>query len=324
MPDLGLPHNVRRIHGGFFTGALYRWESDAPIVPVDATVNLCGVSIFKTSVDFKDNDAFQDRIARAHRAWEECTPFSWNFDNGNHFIIYAETTGSPDLPAGRYLVLHSSPSEFKKQYNGLYPTNGNWYANDIKVHQSNGRYLRYLTGRPAARFIDTAAMLETYQRERQRLCAGLVAGESELEEEFLSVPHYGMPDESSIAIGCQWLRSDRPLYLLLTRPHEPLFLIRALPGGPNVVPTRHGPRLITPHGLGVESTEKPSIRYLPDKLEVSDRTFSLDESLAAEQVVSIRDFSRDRTLGRVLEACPGEVVGELRQIYSYYRNGVSR
>src|SRR5262245_18717740 len=46
MPDLGLPQNVTRILGGFFTGALYIWDSDTPFIPVDSTLNACGVSLF--------------------------------------------------------------------------------------------------------------------------------------------------------------------------------------------------------------------------------------------------------------------------------------
>jgi hypothetical protein len=325
MPDLGLPHNVRRIHGGFFTGAYYSWETDVPLIPVDATVNLCGVALFRTSLDFRDNDHFQARVAAARAAWEKRTSFAWNYANGNHFLIYGEVERDALLPAGRYLILHASAAEFKTQYNGLYPTAGNWYADNVRVlHGAGGRYLRYLSGKPAERFIQIAGMLTEYQRERQRFCAGLVVGEAYLEEEVISIPHYGMPDQSSVAIGCQWMTAEQPLYLLLTRPWAPMFFIKAAAGGGNEVQTHQGKRILTPHGLGVESSSPPDLRYLNGELQVAGRRFSLTDSLASAEFVSIRDFDRERDVTRVLNACPGEVVGEIRQIYSYYRNGAPR
>lgn len=322
MPDLGLPHNVLRIRGGFFTGAYYRWDSSTPFIPIDATVNVCGVALFRTSAAFRTYDEFQARIAFVRSVWEEKTTYAWNYANGNHFIIYGQASGDGILPAGNYLVLHASAAEFKAQYNGLYPAQGNWYHNDIQVfHGEDGRYLRYLAGKPAERFASVAAMLENYQRERHRFCAQLIAGEANLQEEVLSIPHYGMPDESSIAIGCQWMKAESPLYLLLTRPKEPLFLIRAIAGGSNEIRMPDGVRMLTPHGLGVTSAEPLDMRYLTDELQLAGRTFAVTDSLAAEEFMYIREFDKQCDVSRVLNACPGNVVDEVRQIYSYYREG---
>ncbi|MEV6404213.1 hypothetical protein AB0M58_14860 [Streptomyces bobili] len=323
MPDLGLPHNVRRIHGGFFTGAYYSWESDVPMVPVDATVNLCGVSVFRTSADFCDAAEFSRCVAAAKAKLGKESRYVWNFARGNHFIILAEVRRDGGLlPPGRYLVLHASSAEFKDQYNGLYPTADNWYADAIRHEEGeDGRYLRYIHGAPAERFHRLVRMLEDYQRDRQWFCASLVAGRENSLEEVLSVPHYGMPDSCSVAIGCQWLDPARPLAPLLTRPGAPLYLVQARSGGNNEVTTERGRRLLTPHGLGVSSDAALDLGFHPKALGIAGRRYPLEDSLAGESFTAIRDFDRDTDLTRILADCPGTVAAELHQKYSYYRSG---
>ena len=89
MPDLGLPRNVGRIHGGFYTGALYQWETSTPIVPVDATVNCCGVSVFRVDIDIDTREDFLDLIVAAITR-SSSSSYNWNFATGNHFVIYGE------------------------------------------------------------------------------------------------------------------------------------------------------------------------------------------------------------------------------------------
>ncbi|MCG5460104.1 hypothetical protein PSH03_005906 [Micromonospora sp. PSH03] len=322
MPDLGVPHNVRRIHGGFLTGALYRWESSVPFVPVDTTVNLCGVSMFRTNAEFADRQSFANAVERAKAIVERDSSFSWNFDTGNHFVILAEVREDGALPRGRYLVLHASAAEFKKQYNGLYPAPGNWYSDNIRTFQAkDGRYLRYISGKSAENFGRIVNMLESYQRQRQRMCAELVVGGAGLGEEILSVLHYGMPDSNSVAIGCQWLPAIQPIYLLLTRPSEPIYLIEASSGGDNEVATQHGARMLTPHGLGVEATAPLSIQRGRAHLEIAGRRYPLSASLAGQPFLSIRQFNEDLTLRNVLRDCPGRVIAKLEQVFSHHRTG---
>jgi len=321
MPDLGLPHNVRRIHGGFFTGAYYRWESTVPMVPVDATVNLCGVALFRVEDDFVDERDFRARVEAARDTLVERSSYVWNFTSGNHFIILAENRTPGLLPEGRYLVLHASAAEFKNQYNGLYPAQGNWYHDEIRVLAGrNGRYLRYLSGKPAERFAGMAAMIEEYQHERQRVCAALVLGaEARITEEIFSTLHYGMPDPTSVAIGCQWLPDDGLLSLLLTRPGAPLYLIRAHTDGPNRTHTRDGPVTLTPHGLGVRALRPLELAHHDDHLVLGGHRLELEQSLAGRDFVAIRDFDPDIDLPRILGDCPGTVEAELHQVYSYHR-----
>jgi len=322
LPDLGLPHNVRRMHGGFYTGAFYGWSGDVPIVPVDATVNVCGVSVFRTTMDPSDLPGFLREVGRARTRMEQETAYSWNWNTGNHFATLTEVREPGALPEGRYLVLHASTAEFKKQYNGLYPEPRNWYADHVKtIWGENGRYLRYLSGKQAEQFYQMAEMLVEYQKSRQRICAELICGAAGIDEEILSVPHYGMPDQNSVAIGCQWLEETNPNYLLLTRPEAPLFWVSAAPGGLNAVSTISGTRLLTPHGLGVKGIVGAGIEYHEDHLVVGGVVLPLDLSLAGHSVTSYRSLKGLRTVEALLDQCPGTVGSVLHQIYSHYRTG---
>ena len=49
--DLGFPHDVIRIAGGFATGAYVQWDSKELIIPIDTCVNVCSVSFFELSED---------------------------------------------------------------------------------------------------------------------------------------------------------------------------------------------------------------------------------------------------------------------------------
>lgn len=322
MPDLGLPHNVQRIHGGFLTGAYYRWTGDTPMVPVDATVNVCGVSVFRLERAIPTGTDFHQRVVAAKRAVAERTPYRWNYDSGNHFVTLTEIREPGSLPVGQYLVLHASSAEFKHQYNGLYPDPENWYSHEVKsLEASDGRYLRYLSGTAAEKFSRTAKMLESYQRERQRTCAELVAGPGGISEEILSIPHYGMPDENSVAIGCQWLPADDASYLLLTRPGSPLYLIDAHDDGNNHVSTAQGHRILTPHGLGVKVGSPFSLAHDGPTLRLLDRSFPTSASLAGENFTAIRDFEGDMTVKSLLRHCPGEITAVFHQLHSHYRQG---
>lgn len=322
MPDLGLPHNVQRIHGGFLTGAHYSWESSVPLVPVDSTVNVCGVSVFRLGQPISSEDEFNKRIWLAKEAMAKETPYLWNYDNGNHFVTVAEVREPGSLPLGQYLVLHASAAEFKRQFNGLYPAPGNWFSQDVKVLDGDeGRYLRYLSGTKAEDFYRTAQMLEGYQRERQRIFAELIAGPAGIAAEIISVPHYGMPDEGSVAIGCQWLSEAEPDYLILTRPGAPLYMVRATSGGDNSVETSNGTRMLTPHGLGVRATSSFTLKVEQETLKIFGRNFSTESSLAGQGVIAIRDFDGEATIKSHLQHCPGDITSTLYPIFSHYRQG---
>ena len=149
MPDLGIAQNATRMLGGFYTGACYTWDTDVPFIPVDATVNVCGTAIYKLNKSISNeefinrlNNILNDRksyldFANKHLPLEvlktidinDASKYYWNYTNGNHFIIFAESDGEYGLEKGQYMIVHASAIEFKKDNLefGLYPVKGNWY-----------------------------------------------------------------------------------------------------------------------------------------------------------------------------------------------------
>lgn len=326
MPDLGLPHNVRRILGGFFTGALYNWESDVPLVPVDATVNSCGVSMFKLNDDIASKDEFDRRVASAIRTSKDRSSYLWNFDSGNHFVIYGEVNGAKTLPDGKYALMHSSASEFKKQHNGLYPTESNWFADRVETIEDTqtGRYIRYIQGKTAERFIQLAQSLDVFNQIRHRYFAETIFGAKNIEQEIINEQHYGMPTANSVAIGCQWSRER--MLPLLTAPEKPIFLVKPHEGDQNDVSIDGKNLLLYPHGLGKEASKPLEIAFRPDSLTLNGKTFGPDASIKDEKAFRLRNFEHaeadgenvPRIVSDILTVCPAEIVGKVRQLFSYH------
>jgi hypothetical protein len=325
MPDLGLPLNISRIHGGFYTGALYTWTSKIPFVPIDTTVNSCGVSVFRIKTEIKSREEFIQKIELAINKTKD-TSYKWNFANGNHFINYCETEGSDDIRPGKYIVLHSSASEFKNQYNGLYPTQGNWYSDKIKVIRSNSRHIRYIEGKTAEQFISVAKMLAKFNQIRHRFFADLIINGSNIEEEIVNVQHYGMPSDNSVAIGCQWFCTP-DVYLLLTAPERPMYFIRVKKGGKNTVTLDGQEFLLSPHGLGVRSSNEIKIKYNENTMIINNKEYSLVERLAWGAPVEVRSFDNTKQtpelVNKVLEKCPGDIIGSLNPVYTYDRRNLN-
>jgi hypothetical protein len=335
LPDLGLPHNVVRARGGFFTGAYYSWSSCSPIVPIDATVNVDTVSVFRvrpmeSDTEFQNAVAAAEAIVRGGHGKSTSSSYSWNFAVGNHFVTYGISTGGEAVASGNYLVLHSSASEYKYQHNGLYPVEGNWYWPDIQGIEEprSGRYLRFISGNVASRFYTLASALVEHNSIRHRYVAELVMGRGGILEEIVSVPHYGMPSSDSVAIGCQWI-SPGDVVPLLTGPARPILLIRAEESKDNVIMSDGRPLLVCPHGLGKQSKPELRLRWLPDGLEVNGRLRRPQESLENDRSLQLRDFFATHSSGgvppqilHILELCPGKIVGRIDPVYSYARTPV--
>lgn len=325
LPDLGLPHNVRRIHGGFFTGALYQWTSRVPIAPIDATVNVCSVSLFRLREPLEGLTQFNRRIAEAIELTRDRSSYVWNFHSGNHFITYARAL-SGDIGEGHYLVLHSSASEFKRQVNGLYPTPGNWYMHGVKTVEDleTGRHLRYIDGHLAEDFYRLAALLVSTNRLRHQFFASIIAGPDNIADEVLTHPHYGMPSPASVAIGCQWF-PEPTRFVLLTGPGQPLYLVQSRRADQNLVSLASGSVQVYPHGLGKQSDRPLTLVYEQDGLRINGNTYGLKDTLEGNESFSLRSLGGASPSGiplnvsRLLAACPGDVVGELMPVFSYDR-----
>lgn len=225
--DLGFPNNVQRLAGGFATGMLVTWKCGIDIVPIDATVNVCTSSIFK--IDNFDCNELQNKKKLTQRIREifsyvsDNKGYSFNFISGNHFLLIARDEESKAY----YLVLHSSASELKKSYMGLYPVEDNWYYKLKKVQKEGNRYFRYLKDEDAKHFIKMAHIFQYYNEEIHMWLAKrfnqMPEEQSFSNENFLMKHHYYMPTDNSIAIGTfaepvgekvpMFSESGKPIYI---------------------------------------------------------------------------------------------------------------
>ena len=305
------------MHGGFFTGMVVKWECTEPFVPVDCTVNVCSVGIYRVTDGPEDAEAFAVRIEAVRQMSRDDCSYEWNFEKGNHFITLAEAGPGQSLPVGRYLVLHSSACEFKSQRNGLYPTKNNWYSQHIEVteDESSGRYLRFLRGASAERFFRHADQLVAYNQNRLHYFAEAILGRQVTE--VLYVPHYGMPDSESVAIGCQWL-SPTAECVLLTAPGQDLLVIEPIWKGANKLRVGGQERILMPHGLGVTAGGALKVVYMPDGIKFNEQFVRRGGSLKSYSDLSIRGVVTGihASVERVLHSCPARIVARLHPICS--------
>lgn len=312
MPDLGLANNAIRMRGGFFTGMFVQWESRIPFIPVDSTINSCGVSVFS----LRDEITQEQFIHCISQAKEQVGTmgYNWNFERGNHFISLCR------LPHGQQcIVMHASADEYKKSIvdKSLYPVPGVWYYDKIKVvfsPDNRDRYLRYLAGTDAERFAKIAVGLESVNHSRMSSIADLAFGNF-IKEELLFVPHYGMPSPSSVAIGCAWKSNHS---ILLTRPQEKIYIIR---------PSReHMPPVwLTPHGLGA-CIPSPKVSYSCGTLYINGVRIETDEDVRRLRGKGIRMLSANCGNGmshieHILGECGADIDTELTQIVSLSHDG---
>ena len=321
MPDLGFPRNTSRISGGFFTGALYSWESKVPFIPVDSTVNSCGVSVFKLNKPIENEETFfkmiKSGIKQSHNS-----SYDWNYDSGNHFINYGTVEeDSKQISAGYYVVMHSSASEFKEYQNGLYPQKNNWFYHKIQTYSNGNRYLRFISGKTAEEFYDISKLVNNYNRIRQRYFANILFEKNEIGEEVLYTAHYGMPSINSVAIGCNYIENES-MYLLLTTPDQPCFFIKPYYGGQNHI-NLGKELLLTPHGLGMQMINEFDFNYASNNnLMFNNKLYSKEDKLSFKSDLKIRDsFYQDSLqktdIDRFITNCPGQIIGEFKTKYSY-------
>lgn len=282
VPDLGIPNNVTRIIGGFLTGARYCWKVDEPFVPVDCTANVDGVYLAPLPFEIRSKDEFDKRID-ACKAAQQRSSYVWNFDEGNHFIgvFCDQSTGE------QFVLLHASAAEFKSQANGLYPSDSNWFSNHVERHVVNelGRELRYLRGTVAERFIRRSNTCRMSCLDRLAFFADVFAMSVTVPE--VADIHYGLYGSSCVDVGVQQGFKDRSeLRMLLTRPGDPVAVVRCRTG----VPTSK----ILPHGLGQillsDSGSTVKIQVWHDKLHIGDDVYGRGETLAGDSRIAIREL----------------------------------
>lgn len=349
MPDLGIAQNVTRMMGGFFTGACYTWNSDVPFIPIDATVNVCGTTVYKLNKEITNqefvkrlNSVINDRntylsFLNTHLPKQilnsidinDDSKFFWNYNKGNHFVILAESNGEYGLEKGQYMIVHASAIEFKKdnlKY-GLYPVEGNWFYDDIKTEydQQHKRYLRYIKGEKAKKFYDIATYLKEFNKLRNKYFCNLVLGDL-IEKEIINISHYGMPTINSICIGSQWAQED---YTLLTAPGNDVFLVHPEIDfkNQNSIILDDKNITLTPHGCGVSmNIPTDKIEYFNSGIKIGSNNYKFKESVNIGLDVSVRTKGMtydelDSHIEEILSKCPGKIYGRLSQRFARTKYG---
>lgn len=318
--DLGFPNNVQRLAGGFATGMFVMWKCGTPIVPVDATVNVCSSSVFRLesfNTDMAD-DVFiryiEDIIFKATKG----NGYSFSFDSGNHFLMIAQDIASKQL----YLVLHSSANEFKDSYMGLYPVENNWYSNRIRTNPSPyapERYIRYIKDRDATYFIENAHKLEEYNMQIHKWFASTV-GNGEKNVSGKTYHHYYMPTDNSIALGT-YVEEPGTIVPLFTDVGKDIYMFKI---GKDNWKIRLGGRdvCLVPHGWGqvIDHVRDIKVNNEDNEIEIDGNSYKIHSKVRLrndenKHVRKFRDGAEFLEKGKAMIS--GEITQTLRPIYLY-------
>ena len=326
--DLGLPNNVTRLAGGFATGMLVTWRCGTPIIPIDATVNVCSSSVFELPDNYsfdKTKNKFIEKIDKLiKRAATNGKHFS--FDSGNHFIMLAKS----DI-GKKYLVLHSSAKEFKDSYVGLYPpTNNqdNWFSEKIRKSPSPttpGRYLRYLKGEDAQHFIWLAHQLETVNEQLHKWFAEQIGGEnckipSNMKKSTFH--HYYMPTDTSIAIGT-FVEPPGTTVPIFSAPGQPICLFEVSKYGNWTIRLDGEDKCLIPHGWGQKIDDLKNIEISEDSLLLhtyNNGTISYDtlkDTHINSALKKLREFKNCNDFLKTNNFLKGEIKETLTPVFLY-------
>lgn len=323
MSDLGLSYDAVRMMGGFFTGTCTIWDCDIPFVPIDVTMNVCGVCAYR----LKHKITPQKFRTLVETVFQNDATYSWNYHKGNHFCTLCYCDGKENLKEGYYVVVHASASEYKEgnSQEGLYPEKGNWYYNHIKKYVDNetGRYLRYLDGEYAKKFWDISHFLEKFNENRNEYFIK-AAFKNLVDEKIINIQHYGMPTQHSICIGCHW---NEGMYPLLTAPGEDIYFINPISNENNQFFHDGKKFVLSPHGLGLKIPNKnDSIIISKDNIIIGEKSFRDGQGLNIDVDAKIRGTTKDdkpieETVKDILKIYPGEIQGKMKQIASVTKRG---
>ena len=317
MPDLSIPPYAYRLCGGFPTGIFAHWETDVPFIPVDTTMNVCGVSIYRLN-NIIDPLEFKKRVLEAFGN----RSYNWNYTKGNHLVSLMYNDGTDCLQRGEYLVLHASANEYQQNnmQEGLFVMTGNWFYDQIATETiENGRYLRYISGQSAERFFRIYKKLEKYNMERNDFFARLVLGDY-YDKRVVSSIHYGMPTINSISIGCHW---HCRLYPLLTAPGKDIYLV--YPDWKKSFKIGGKKVCLSPHGFGVKTDIFP-FKIDGEKVVIGEKVFYANDyehySITIGKDTKVRGEDQvNETVTNILSSCTGEIVDRLEQIAAFTSKG---
>ncbi len=292
--DLGYPNNIMRLAGGFATGILIDWECGTPIIPIDATVNVCSSSVFKIN---PSDELLKNFVATIKSTIEKAVlncGYSFSFTSGNHFLMLAN-----DNDGYYYLVLHSSAKEMKESYFGLYPSEGNWYSSKIKHIYEDNKYLRYIKGDEAEYFIETAHHIEKYNEEIHKWLSFELNCKIKPEMSIIK-HHYYMPTDSSIAIGA-FAELPGETVPLFSDVKKPVYLFKI---GENNwtynLGGRKGSVCVVPHGWGQQIENIKEFNYNDNVLSffLSDGRTENYKVISTERIKNELDSTRNPELSK--------------------------
>lgn len=315
--DLGFPHDVIRIAGGFATGIYVYWNSKIPFVPIDICMNACTVSVYKL-------DQIKSEIITENKVDEllnklNSSSYIANFHRGNHFISYVESV----IDGSRYIIVHSSAAEFETLYNGLYPVENNYFFDKIKIFYYDKQYIRYLDGQAAELFQKMAANLYAFNENRHDFIISLLVGQDAKIHNSKHYHHYGMPSSNEAIIGCHLIEAGEQTPLL-TRPGENIYIIQY-----NKTIDQEFlmmDKFTTPHGFGKCHLDVPNI-----KINITRNTFELDsleykikygESLRSHPNLQLRNLPVEVFLDYLSMNYDYKIIQEFKQLVSYNKLGL--
>lgn len=203
----------------FFNGTLAYWDTDIPFIPIEPTMNVSGISIYRLN-NFMHPLQFMERIGKALRN----TKYNWNYSARDQLIALMSASGKECLQKGQYLLLSMPINEYQQKHmeDGII-TPGNWFYDKIKtkIDIVTGKKLDYLEGKDAEKFYSIAKRLEKYYIDRNDYFANLVLKES-YDKRVLLATNYGMPTLNSVAVGCYW---QCKMYPLIVKPKNKVYLM---------------------------------------------------------------------------------------------------
>lgn len=301
MEDLCIPDNIVRMRGGFFTGTYIKWKCEVPFIPIDATVNSCGVSIFKITNKIPIIDFQKIVMSIVKNSLFD----NWNFDRGNHFISLCI-----DDDNNTYIVIHASDSKYKFGNLGLYPYNNPWYENEIITLKNKDRFIRYIKEKTAEYFFELYKQSEHENPIRNRMVCEEIIGKNNIIDE-LYCPHYGMPTKNSIAIGCQWKKGTK---IMLSAPGKDIYIFKG------------NDRLLYPHGFGMIPQNFESIKYLNGQIQINGKTLEGEDSFIIKGNLKTRfedQVVNKETIKLFLDGKKFDSVNVLHQLAAFTRTGFS-
>ena len=313
--DLGFPNNVQRLAGGFATGMLVTWKCGTAIVPVDATVNVCSSSVYRINnfpeMSDQEFEKYIDHIVM--KATKE-KGYSFSFDNGNHFIMIAQSQDDKAL----YVVMHSSVKEFKDSYMGLYPVEENWFSDSIRTYHDKGRYLRYIKDEDARQFVAYAHKLEQYNVQIHKWYAEQIGIREDAFIKKNTFHHYYMPNDSTIAIGT-FVEKPGTILPIFSSVGKDIYLFKV--SDENWKIRINGEeRCLVPHGWGqvIDNVRSISSDFKKKQLKIDSEIYKVHSKSRITEGKHIRNFQDgEEFFERGKKMLKGEIVKTLRPLYLY-------